>query len=286
MTLEFAGQLVVNAIVLSSIYILVALGITYIFSILRVISFAHGEIYMLGAYVTWLLVAWTGMNYIISLVIAIVVIFLFGLALERVFWHPILDKPMACLIMSLGLLLILQGGAASIFGEREKVIATQFPGVLNMAGVYLSVERIVIIVVAIVLVLGVLFFLRNHKQGQAMRAVTANPEAAALQGIQVRRMQMLGFGIGCALAAAAGGLMANIFSITPTMGLAPLFKAFIVLILGGLGSIPGVIAGGFIIGFIDAFGLTLIGRAAGLLGFAIFILVLLIRPRGLMGHEA
>ncbi len=286
MSPQLAGQLIVNAIVLSSIYILVALGITYIFSILRVVSFAHGEIYMLGAYVTWLVVAWTGMNYIISLVIAIVVVFLFGLALERVFWHPIIKNPMACMIMSLGLLLILQGSVATIFGEREKSLSTQFPGVLNMAGVYLSVERIVIIVIAIVLVLGVLFFLRYHKQGQAMRAITANPEVAALQGIRVHRMQMLGFGIGCALAAAAGGLMANIFSLTPTMGLAPLFKAFIVLILGGLGSIPGVIVGGFIIGFVDAFGLTLIGRVAGLLGFAIFILMLLIRPRGLMGYEA
>jgi len=285
MDLQLGGQVIVNGVVLSLMYILLALGIGCVFSILRVISFAHGEMYMLGAYVTWMLVTWAGMYYLIALPLAIVVVFLLGLALERVLWHPILDNPMACLIMSLGLLFILEGGAASIFGEKSKSLATQFPGVLDMAGVYLSVERLVMVGISVVIVLGVLFFLRNHKQGQAMRAVTDNPEVAALQGIPVSRIQMIGFGITCALAAAGGGLVASVLTISPTMGLAPLFKAFIVVVLGGLGSIPGVIVAGFVMGFIDAIGLTLIGRIASLLGFVIFVLVLLIRPRGIMGYE-
>ncbi len=286
MDLQLGGQAFVNGVVLSLMYILLALGIGCVFSILRVISFAHGSIYMLGAYVTWMLVTWAGMYYLIALLLAIVAAFLFGLALERVLWHPILNTPVACLIMSLGLLFILEGTAATIFGEREKSLATQFPGVLELAGVYLSVERLVLVGISVVIVLGVLFFLRNHKQGQAMRAVTDSPEVAALQGIPVRRVQMIGFGITTALAGAGGGLVATIFSLSPTMGLAPLFKAFIVVVLGGLGSIPGVIVAGFVMGFIDSFGLTLIGRIASLLGFVIFILVLLIRPRGVMGYEA
>lgn len=286
MDLQLGGQIVVNGLVLSSTYILLGLGIGCVFSILRVVSFAHGEIYMLGAYVTWLLITWAGMHYLIVLPLAIVVVFLFGLALERVLWHPILDKPMACIIMSLGLLFILQGGAAVVFGEKEKSLVTQFPGVLDMAGVYLSVERLVVVGISAVIILGVLFFLQSHKQGQAMRAVTANPEVAALQGIPVHRVQMLGFGVTCALAGAGGGLAATIFSLSPTMGLAPLFKAFIVVVLGGLGSIPGVIVAGFAMGYIDAIGLTLLGRIASLLGFVIFVLVLLIRPKGIMGYEA
>ena len=286
MDLQLGGQIVVNGVVLSFMYILMALGIGCVFSVLRVISFAHGEMYMLGAYVTWMLVTWAGMHYLIALPLAIVVVFLLGLAFERVLWHPILDNPMACLIMSLGLLFILEGGAATLFGEREKALLTQFPGVLDLAGVYLSIERLVMIGISAVVVLGVLFFLRNHKQGQAMRAVIDNPEVAALQGIPVHRIQMIGFGVTCALAAVGGGLVSTIFSLTPTMGLAPLFKAFIVVVLGGLGSIPGVIIAGFVMGFIDAVGLTLIGRVTSLLGFAIFVLVLLIRPKGIMGHEA
>lgn len=286
MDLQLGGQIVVNGVVLSFMYILMALGIGCVFSVLRVISFAHGEMYMLGAYVTWMLVTWAGMHYLIALPLAIVVVFLLGLAFERMLWHPILDNPMACLIMSLGLLFVLQGSAATIFGEREKSLPTQFPGILEVAGVYLSVERLAMVGISVVIVLGVLFFLRNHKQGQAMRAVIDNPEVAALQGIPVHRIQMIGFGITCALAAAGGGLIATIFSLTPTMGLAPLFKAFIVVVLGGLGSIPGVIVAGFVMGFIDAVGLTLIGRIASLLGFVIFVLVLLIRPRGIMGYEA
>lgn len=285
MDLQLGGQIVVNGVVLSFMYILMALGIGCVFSVLRVISFAHGEMYMLGAYVTWMLVTWAGMHYLIALPLAIVVVFLLGLAFERMLWHPILDNPMACLIMSLGLLFVLQGSAATIFGEREKSLPTQFPGVLDLAGVYLSVERLAMVGISVVIVLGVLFFLRNHKQGQAMRAVIDNPEVAALQGIPVHRIRMIGFGITCALAAAGGGLIATIFSLTPTMGLAPLFKAFIVVVLGGLGSIPGVIVAGFVMGFIDAVGLTLIGRIASLLGFVIFVLVLLVRPRGIMGYE-
>lgn len=286
MDLQLGGQIVVNGVVLSMMYILLALGIACVFSIMRVISFAHGEIYMLGAYVTWMLITWAGMHYLIALPLAIVIAFLLGLVFERVLWHPLLDNPMACLIMTVGLLFVLEGGVATIFGEREKALATQFPGVLDMGGVYLSVERLVMVGISVVIVLGVLLFLRNHKQGQAMRAVTDNPEVAALQGIPVRRVQMIGFGITCALAAAGGGLVATIFTLSPTMGLAPLFKAFIVVVLGGLGSIPGVIVAGFIMGFIDAFGLTLIGRITSLLGFVIFVLVLLVRPKGLMGYEA
>ncbi|MBA7655826.1 High-affinity branched-chain amino acid transport system permease protein LivH [subsurface metagenome] len=286
MDLQLGGQVIVNGVVLSLMYILIGLGLGAVFSILRVVSFAHGVIYMFGAYVTWMLVTWVGMHYLIALPLAIVVVFLFGLALERVLWHPILDTPMACLIMSLGLLFVIEGGVAAIFGEKSKSLATQFPGLLDMGGVYLSVERLVMVGISVAIVVAVLLFLQNHKQGQAMRAVTDNPEVAALQGIPVRRIQMIGFGITCALAAAGGGLAASILTISPTMGGAPLFKAFIVVVLGGLGSIPGVIVAGFVMGFIDSFGLTLIGRVASLLGFVIFVLVLLIRPRGIMGYEA
>jgi branched-chain amino acid transport system permease protein len=286
MTVESIVQIAINGVMLSLMYILVSLGLSYIFSMLRIITFAHGEIYMLGSYFTYIFAVQMGLNYFIALVLAIAVMFLIGMGLERVLWHPILDKHMPCLILSLGISLVLSGSVALILGEREKGIPTVFTGVINISGVVFSVERLVMVFASIVLIFGVLYFFRNHKLGQAMRAIALDPETAALQGIPVGRLQTVGFGIGCALAATAGGLMAPIFSIFPTMGLGVMVKAFIVVILGGLGSISGVIIGGFIIGFLDSFSLTLVGNIGNMFGFILFILVLLIRPKGIMGYEA
>lgn len=282
---ELILQVILNGLLISFTYVLVALGFTYVFSILRVVTFAHGEIYMLGAYLTWVIVNLLGGKYFCSLLIATVVVFVFGLILFKLFWNPILDNPMACLVMSLGLLYIFQGGITKIFGERDLTLPIHFSGVVDISGAYISIERIVIIIASFALVTMVHFFLRDNKVGQAMRAVASNSEVAALQGINVRLIQMYGFGIACAVAGVAGGLMANISSIYPTMGINPLFKSMAIVILGGLGSIPGVFAASFIIGFIDSFGLTLIGQWANLLSLVIIILILLIRPKGLLGHE-
>jgi branched-chain amino acid transport system permease protein len=286
MSFQSFAQITINGIVLSSMYILVAMGLSVIFSMLRIVTFAHGEMYMLGAYFTWLFSMYMGVHYILSLVLAIVVMFLIGMVLERTLWHPMINDHMRCLVMSLGLCLVLQGIAAAIFGAREKGMRSIFPGVLRVYGISFSNERLAVVIGSLILVLGMLLFFKKTKMGMAMRAVALDPEVSALQGIPVNRIQRIGFGMGCALAAAAGGQIGAIFSIIPTMGLVPILKAFVVVILGGLGSIPGVIAGGFIVGMLDSFSITLVGSVGNMFSFLLFLLVLIIRPQGLMGYEA
>lgn len=285
MTPESFTQIVVNGLVLSLMYILVAIGLSVIFSMLRMVTFAHGEMYMLGAYLGWLFVSRLGVPYVASVLLATAAMFFVGMALERALWRPLLQDPLRCLIMTLALSLVLQGGVAAVFGATDKGIQSPFAGAFSVLGVHLSTQRVAMVVGAVVMLVATLLFFRRHKLGIAMRVVAQDPQAAALQGIPVEQIQRLGFGLGCALAAFAGGLMGAIFAVNPLMGQTPIIKAFVVVVLGGLGSIPGSILAGLIIGMIDSFSVTFLGSIGNIFAFLIFIFVLLLRPRGLMGYE-
>lgn len=285
MTLTSFIQITVNGLVLSFMYIFIAVGLSVIFSMLRIVTFAHGEMYMLGAYFTWLFCTQLGFPYIVAVGLAVAVMFIVGIGLERTLWQPMINDHLRCLIMSLGLCLILQGGAGAIFGAMDKGILSIFRGVFRIYGISLSVERIALVGVSLLVLCGMLLFFKMNKVGLAMRAVALDPAVASLQGIPVDKIQRLGFGMGCALAAFAGGLNGAMFSITPTMGLTPIVKAFVVVILGGLGSIPGAVIAGLIIGMLDSFSVTLFGSIGNMFAFIIFVIFLLVRPRGIMGYE-
>lgn len=277
----------ISALVMSVTYISIALGISCIFSMLRLVTFSHGEMYMLGSYLAYLFYVVLGFHYGIVVPLVTVIVFLVGMGLERGLWQPLIDKPHAySIIMSIGLCLCLQAGALLIFGERDKSIPVVFPGILEIANIRIAWERVAAFVGNLVILVLITVFFKATKAGQAMRAISLDPEVSALQGIGVNRLRMAGFGMGCALAAAAGTLIAPIYVIFPTMGLAPISKAFIIMVLGGLGSLVGVVPAGLIIGFTEAFGLAYVGQWANLFGYLIFVLVLLIRPKGLMGYEA
>ncbi len=291
MTSELFFQSLVNGLTLGAIYILIALGLTLLFSIMHILNFAHGELLMLGAYLVYYfmglnLIKSVLLNYIVGLVLTMVMIGILGVGIEKVFFRPIRGKVVQGLILSLGLSMFIQGVGNWGFGVSDKAISSVFRGVISLGGVSLSAERIVAVVVSAALVITLHIFVAYTRPGGAMRAIEQNPEGAALQGISADFTNTLAFFIAAGLAAAAGVLIAPIFVINATMGEGPLLKAFMIIILGGIGSVYGCIAGGLVIGFMESFVTVLLGAEyANAVGFIIIILVILIRPRGLLGYE-
>lgn len=291
MTSDLFLQSLVNGLTLGAIYILIALGLTLLFSIMHILNFAHGELLMLGAYFVYYFMGLNIiknllLNYIFGLIVSMVVIGLLGVGIEKVFFRPIRGKVVQGLILSLGLSMFIQGVSNWGFGVSDKAISSVFRGVISFGGVSLSTERVVAVLVSAALVIALHIFVAYTKPGAAMRAIEQNPEGAALQGISAGFTNALAFFVAAGLAAAAGVLIAPIFLINPFMGAGPLLKAFMIIILGGIGSVYGCIAGGLVIGFIESFVTVLLGAEyANAVGFIIIILVILIRPRGLLGYE-
>ena len=284
MSIDLLVQALLNGFGLAMVYVLVALGLTLIFSILEIINFAHGEFYMLGGYVTYYVFAVFGLNYFATLGFAILAVGLAGVVAERLIFRYLRGKTLNAFIVSLGLLWVMQASAQLSFGVLDKPVPSAFSGIVRAFGLVISVERLVVSLSAIVLIAALYLFLRWSRPGRAMRAVAQDADAAALQGVDIELVSALGFGIGCALAGGAGGLLAPVFAVSPAMGALPVVKAFIIIIIGGMGSLPGAVVGGLLLGSVEGLGSLFMGSAAvNVLGFLVVILVLLVRPRGLFG---
>jgi branched-chain amino acid transport system permease protein len=283
MTIETLAQALLNGFALALVYVLVALGLTLIFSIFEIINFAHGEFYMLGGYVTYVAFAVLGIPYFVTLFVAVAVVGLVGLVAERLIFRHLRGRTLNAFIVSLGLW-VLQSGAQLVFGVLDKSVPSAFSGIVRFGPVIISVERLVVVLVAVGLIAILYAFLQWTRMGRAMRAVAQDPDGAALQGVNIESISMGAFAIGCALAGSAGGLLAPIFAVSPTMGALPVIKAFIMIIVGGMGSLPGAILGGLLLGTVEGIGSMFFGSAAvEVLGFLMVIAVLLVRPRGLLG---
>jgi branched-chain amino acid transport system permease protein len=284
MSIELLVQAALNGLGLAVVYILVALGLTLIFSILEIINFAHGEFYMLGGFVTYYAFGVFGLNYFAALVLAVLLVGAGGLVAERLVFRHLRGRTLNAFIVSLGLLWVLQASAQLAFGVLDKSVPSAFSGIVRLFGFIVSRERLVVMVVAAVLMVGLYAFLKFTRTGQAMRAVAQDTEAAALQGVDIELVSALGFGIGCALAGAAGALLAPVFAVSPTMGALPVIKAFIIIIVGGMGSLPGAVLGGLLLGVTESIGTLFMSSAAvNMLGFLMVIAILIMRPRGLLG---
>ena len=239
---------------------------------------------MLGGFVTYYGFAVFGVNYFVTLVLAVVVVGAAGVLAERLVFRHLRGKTLNAFIVSLGLLWVLQASAQVGFGVLDKSVPSAVSGILRVFGFIISRERLVVIVTASALMALLYIFLKLTRTGQAMRAVAQDPDAAALQGIDIELMSALGFGIGCALAGAAGALLAPVFAVSPTMGALPVVKAFIIIIVGGMGSLPGAVLGGLLLGAVEGSGTLFMSSAAvNMLGFLVVIAILLVRPRGLFG---
>jgi branched-chain amino acid transport system permease protein len=279
-------QVLVNGVVLGATYVLLAAGLTLVFSILGVVNFSHGEMYMLGAFATYVGAVKLGLDYFAALGLAMAAVGLLGLAAERVLLRPLGGRELNMLVMTLAMAILFQNVILIIRGPDEVSMRSPFSGAIRFGEVAIAAERLAPTAVSLALMVGLVLFIRTTRTGLAIRAVAQDPDAAFLQGIDVRRVHAVTFGVGAALAAGAGGLMAPIFFISPFIGGLPVMKAFIVIILGGMGSVPGAIVGGFLLGMIESVTGTALGSAVkDIVGFVIVIGVLVFKPSGLLGQR-
>jgi branched-subunit amino acid ABC-type transport system permease component len=209
-----------------------------------------------------------------------------GIFIEKFMFRPIRGEMEPAILAAIGLTLVFQTTAVIAFGGYNKYIPSIFSGVLNLWGIRLSWDRLLIVFIGLALTLALFFVIRKTKVGQAMLAISQDPDAAALQGINVNHISSLSMGIGCALAAIAGGLMGSLLQLTPQMGTFAITKGIAVIVLGGIGSIPGAVLGGLILGLVDGIvPLFANSTIAAIAGFCVIILILLIKPKGLFGHD-
>lgn len=286
MTGTLVAQILANGVMLSLMYVIIASGLAVIFSIMGIVNFAHGEFYMLGAYFSFWIAELMGAPFFAAIVLAILATALLGILIERGVFRPLAGRPATnALVASCGLALILQNLTFRIGGQTDKWVDPPFIGVLHIGDAVLSWERLFMLPCSLAVIACLYLFLKMTKTGQAMRATAQDAEVAAAQGVNTDRISTLAFALGCALAGVAGALMSPILAINPWIGAGPVLKAFIVITIGGLGSIPGALAGGFILGFLDSVGGTLLGGPeATILAFILLVIFLLLRPQGLVGH--
>lgn len=285
------GQQFVNAMSLGSIYALVAIGLAMVFSILRLINFAHGEVLMLGAFSTYYW-ARTGLPFLLVAVLGVATTVLAGLVMERIAYRPVRGAPdVSLLLTSLGVSIAVQNIAILRFGEQPKRFPT--PASIDRrvslgAGVHISITNLLTIAVALVLMLLLTAFVTRTRLGISMRAAAENSMAAQLVGININTVVVAAFAIGSALAGVAGILWgARVGRIDPLMGFIPVLKAFVATVIGGFGSIPGAVLGAYILGFGEVFLVALLpDKLTGYRDAFIFsglIGILLFRPQGILG---
>ncbi len=280
-------QGILNGLSSAGIYILVALGLTLVLSIVNIVQLAHGEFYMIGSYCMYYLMERLGLNFFLSMVIATLFVAGLGVAVERFGFRPLKGDPDRSMIVSIGLMLAFQNVMLAIAGGISKSIRGPFSGVVQFSGITISWDRLIIVLVTVLLVAALFLLISTTKTGTAMRAISQDRVAASLQGVSINRISATAMCLGCGLAAIAGAVVGPIFAISPTMGVTPLMKGIGVIILGGLGSLPGAVFGGLIIGMIDGIvPLYTSSYAASVISFAMVILILLVRPQGILGHES
>ncbi len=284
-------QQLVNGISLGSIYALIALGYTMVYGIINLINFAHGEIYMVGAYVGFALTTFLGLSFFPALILSMAVTSILGMIIEKVAYKPLRNSSkITALITAISVSLFLQYGMMYFVKAETRTFPTLLPKtqikILN-TGAVLDITNVYILVITISLMILLQYIVHKTKTGKAMRAVSLDSDAAQLMGIDVNKTISATFAIGSALAGAAGVLVGVYYnSINPLMGSGPGLKAFIAAVIGGIGIIPGAVFGGFFLGItetiVSAFGGSLYKDAVA---FAILIVVLLVRPTGLLGKN-
>jgi branched-chain amino acid transport system permease protein len=283
---ELFLQSIVYGLIQGGFFALFAVGLVLIFGVMSVVNFAHGELVMIGAYTIWLLHAQNGLGFIPAIFVAIILVTLIGLLMERFLFRPTRDDPLAGLICSIGVLFILQVVATLVGGEGpSKQVPPPFHGTFILFD-YLRIpyQRIFSLIVSIAALTTLWYFLTRTKLGWALRAVALDREAAALQGININRISMIAIGVGGALAGLAGALMAPLTNINPHMGHNVIITAFIVTIVGGVGSLPGAVMAAVLYALFHTF-ITVYfgGTVATICGLIFMVVVLIVKPTGIMG---
>ncbi len=292
--MDYFIDLVIIGLSVGMVYALVALGISLIFSGLDIIHFAHGEIYMLGAFIGLTLFQYFGLPYIPTLLLAVVLTGFVGVFIERVFYRRLTRAGggytvagMGMVIVGFGMSIVLQNVAFLIWGPKPFAFPVPFGMPIEIGNLALPMSYVWIVVTALVLMAVLNFILRKTMIGLAIRAVAHNKEIAYLSGVNVPLMISLIFGIACALGAAAGVLIAPINYVQVQMGIGILIKAFAAAVVGGFGSLPGAVPGGLMVGVVESLGAGFInGTYKDVYAFILLIFVLMVRPSGLLGVMA
>lgn len=279
-------QQLVNGVILGGAYALISVGMTMIFGIMNISNFAHGTIYMLGGYCVYFLSTVLRQPFLLAVAMAMFVVGLIGIAIERIVFRPVYGAPVLNdLLIALGLSFVLENGALLLWGSQTKSVPTPYTDIVfRFVGVSVTLQRLIVLVASVVLIGALYLFLERTRYGKAIVATSQNPKGAALVGIDLDHVYMMTFAISSALAAAAGALLAPLFYVFPTMGSMPLLKAFVVVVLGGMGNVQGAVVGGFLVGIAESLGgAYLSSDYKNVFAFIILIAVLLIRPQGLFG---
>jgi len=286
--MELFAQQVLNGLVTGSVYSLVALGLTLIYGTMHVPNFAHGQLYMLGAYVSYALVTRAGVPYWGALGVSVVALALVGAALERLVFRPLRHTPpLNAMIAALGVMLCLEAVAQNIWGEEFRHMDSPYSGVVSVFGLPVAAHRLVLLVAAAGLMIGLLLFLTRTLAGSAIRATAQSPEGALLVGIDTSRVATATFALSAALAAVAGSLVAPISLVYPSMGALVTLKAFAIVVLGGMGSVPGALVGGYLLAMAESLGGTYVSATyQDLVAFVVLALVFTFKPSGLFREAA
>jgi branched-chain amino acid transport system permease protein len=280
------AQAALNGLVIGAMYMLMAVGFTLVFGIMRGVNFAHGEFYMLGAFAGFFTYVQWEMPFVVCLAIAAVTVGILGMLIERTLIQPFRSDEMSGMIATLAISVIIQNGAVLLWGPAPRAMPDIVTGTLAIGPFSFPWSRLVVIAAAALIFVAFWLFMQRTRLGRAMRAVAQDTETALLQGIRVNTIYPLAFGLSVALAALAGALMGPVFSVSPFVGLTPMLKAFVVVILGGLGSVPGAAVGGLLLGMIESFTATIFGSlVSDILQLLLVILILLVRPAGLLGQR-
>jgi branched-chain amino acid transport system permease protein len=279
-------QLIVNGLLLGGIYALISIGLTLIFGVVRVINFAHGEFLMLSMYITYFSYTFLGLNPYLSLVIGIPLMFLAGMAIDQLIIRPLREAPAYMQVFAtVGLSIVLLNLALFLFtGDYQSIHMPFAEKTLHLGVLSLSYAKLVIFFSAILVSIALFLLLKYTNLGKQIRAIAQDKMAAKLVGINLNRIYMLTFGIGTALVGIAGGLILPVYYVFPSVGVYFVLTAFVVVVLGGMGNMVGALLGGFIIGITDSLsGYYIDPSLKEVISFIIFLVVLLIRPSGLMG---
>ena len=285
---QFLQQLA-NGLILGSVYALLALGYTMVYGIIKLINFAHGDIYMIGAFMGYYLINTLHLNFFVALILSMIGTAILGVVIEFLAYRPLRNSTrIAALITAIGVSFLLEYGMVFFVGANTR----SFPQVIKtvrytLGPISISNIQRMILGISILLLVGLQFIVQKTKMGKAMRAVSVDSDAAQLMGINVNRTISFTFALGSALAGAAGVLIALYYnSLEPLMGMTPGIKSFVAAVLGGIGIIPGAALGGFVIGLLETFA-TAVGLSdfRDAIVYAILIIILLVRPAGILGKN-
>ena len=284
-------QYFINGVSIGAVYAIIALGYTMVYGIAKMLNFAHGDVIMVGAYVSYCVTSYLGLPAVVSILVAVVVCTVLGIVIEGLAYKPLRGTPsLAVLITAIGVSYFLQNAAQLIFGSAPKnfkSIVTMQPLTLFGGGLTITGEVLVTIMVCVAIMIGLTLFTTKTKMGKAMRAVSEDRAAAQLMGINVNQTISTTFAIGSALAAVAGVLLCStVPTLMPTTGAMPGIRAFTAAVFGGIGSIPGAMLGGILLGVIETFSKAYIStQFSDAIVFSVLIIILLVKPAGLLGKQ-